>query len=52
MMVLGVEVGGTKIAAGIVDNQANAIAPQTTPARAAEGFDVSIKQVWEPWALH
>jgi glucokinase len=44
--VIGVDIGGTKIAAGRVNENAAVLASHTIPTRAAEGFGVSIEQVW------
>ncbi len=45
MLVLGVDVGGTKIAAGRVNERAELLATTTLATRAAEGFDVSFAQI-------
>lgn len=45
-LVVGVDIGGTKIAAGRVDTQARVAAPVTLPTLAAEPFDVSLGQVY------
>ena len=45
MPVLGVDIGGTKTAAGVVDASARVLCSVTNPTRAAEGFDVSLAQV-------
>ena len=47
MLVLGVDIGGTKIAAGRVNERAEVAAFQTTPTLAAGGLDVSLRQVWK-----
>jgi len=44
--VIGVDIGGTKIAAGRVNDRAEIFQSYTIPTRASEGFDVSIEQVW------
>jgi glucokinase len=44
--VIGVDIGGTKIAAGRVNDRAEIFQSHTIPTRASEGFDVSIQQVW------
>jgi glucokinase len=44
--IIGVDIGGTKIAAGRVNRNAEAARPIFLPTRAAEGFDVSLAQVW------
>jgi glucokinase len=44
--VIGVDIGGTKIAAGRVDDRAEIAASHTIPTRAADGFNVSLGQVW------
>src|SRR6266403_1198550 len=46
MTVLGVDIGATKIAVGRVNERAEVAEPRTTPTRAADGFDVSLAQVW------
>jgi glucokinase len=47
MTVLGVDIGGTKIAAALVNERAEAAALQTTPTLAAGGLEVSLRQVWK-----
>lgn len=47
MSVLGVDIGGTKIAAGTVNDGACVVHGVTVPTRAAEGYDVSIGQVYK-----
>jgi glucokinase len=47
MTVLGVDIGGTKIAAGRVNQRGEVTAFQTTPTLAAGGLDVSLRQVWK-----
>ncbi len=44
--VLGVDVGGTKIATGLVNERAEVRSTRSIPTHANEGFDVSIRQVW------
>src|SRR5574340_480387 len=46
MPVLGVDIGGTKIAAGVVTEDARVTAAVTAPTRAQEGYQVSIAQVY------
>ena len=46
MIVLGVDIGATKIAAGRVNERAEVVESRTTLTRAAEGFDISLAQVW------
>lgn len=46
-MVLGVDIGGTKIAAGLVNEQAAVSGVHTIPTRAGEGYEVSIQQIWK-----
>jgi glucokinase len=46
VIVLGIDIGATKIAAGQVDETARVAAPSIVPTRAAEGVDVSLAQVW------
>jgi glucokinase len=43
---MGVDIGGTKIATGLVDEDASVLTSRTTPTRASEGFALSIEQVW------
>ncbi len=45
MPVLGIDIGGTKIAAGIVSESAELVDVVTVPTRAAQGFETSIAQV-------
>jgi glucokinase len=45
MPVLGVDIGGTKIAAGVVDANAQVLESVVVPTRAAEGFAVSYAQL-------
>lgn len=45
MPVLGVDIGGTKIAAAVVNENAEISGSATLPTRASEGFDVSYKQL-------
>lgn len=45
-MVLGVDIGGTKIATGLVNERAEIFSARSTPTLAHEGYDVSIQQVW------
>ena len=45
MPVIGVDIGGTKIAAGIVTESAELSDCITVPARAAQGYDASMAQV-------
>ncbi|MBD3295955.1 MAG: ROK family protein [Candidatus Omnitrophica bacterium] len=44
--VAGVDIGGTKIAAGIVDDRGSVLEKVVLPTRADEGFDVSLSQVY------
>ncbi len=46
MAVLGVDIGGTKIAAGIVSESAEVLRLLTVPTKAADGFEASIGQVF------
>jgi glucokinase len=46
MTVLGVDIGGTKIAAGLVNERAEVTNSRSISTRASDGFDVSIAQVW------
>jgi glucokinase len=45
-LVLGIDVGGTKIAAGLVNESAGVISSVTVPTRAAEGYKISLGQVY------
>lgn len=45
-MVLGVDIGATKIATGLVNESAEVSGARTVPTLANEGYDVSIGQVW------
>jgi len=45
-MVLGVDIGGTKIATGIVNQRAEVSRARSVPTLANQGYDVSIRQVW------
>jgi glucokinase len=45
-MVLGVDIGGTKIATGLVNQHAEVSHARTVPTLANEGYDASIAQVW------
>jgi glucokinase len=44
--VLGVDIGGTKIATGLVNTEAEVFCVRSVPTLAQEGYDVSINQVW------
>lgn len=46
MTVIGVDIGGTKIAAGLVNDRAEVLTSRVLETRAAEGFDVSVAQLW------
>lgn len=46
MIVLGVDIGGTKIAAGRVNLRGEVESFAVTPTRAADGYETSIQQVW------
>jgi glucokinase len=46
MPVLGIDVGGTKIAAGLVTEQAEILHSEVAPTRAGEGCAVSLGQVY------
>jgi len=46
MTVLGVDIGGTKIATGRMNDRAELAGSCVTPTRAAEGFEVSLAQLW------
>jgi glucokinase len=45
-MVLGVDIGGTKIATGLVNERAEVSCARSVPTLANEGFGISIQQVW------
>lgn len=45
-MVLGVDIGGTKIATGLVNSRADVSRSRSVPTLAYQGYDVSIQQVW------
>lgn len=45
-MLLGVDIGGTKIATGLVNQRAEVTRPRSVPTLANQGYDVSIRQVW------
>ena len=45
-LVLGIDVGGTKIAAGLVNESAGVISSVIVPTRAAEGYDISLGQIY------
>jgi glucokinase len=46
MAVLGVDIGGTKIAAAVVEPGGCALTPVVVPTRAADGYEVSMAQLW------
>ncbi len=46
-MVLGVDIGGTKVAVGLVNELAVVSGVRTIPTRAGEGYEVSIQQIWK-----
>lgn len=45
MPVLGVDIGGTKIAAGVVSESAEVLDCVTVPTRAAQGYEASLAQL-------
>ena len=45
-MVLGVDIGGTKIATGLVNERAEVSRSRSVPTLANQGYDASIGQVW------
>ncbi|HEV1288331.1 MAG TPA: ROK family protein [Bryobacteraceae bacterium] len=45
-MLLGVDIGGTKIATGLVDREAQVSSVRSVPTLANEGYQASIQQVW------
>lgn len=44
-LIVGIDVGGTKVAGGLVDQKGRLKKPQTVPTRADEGFEVSFRQI-------
>jgi glucokinase len=46
-MLLGVDIGGTKIATGVVDREARVFSARSVPTCANEGVKVSLQQVWD-----
>jgi glucokinase len=46
MAVLGIDIGGTKIAAGVVEAGGRITSSVVVPTRAAEGYDISIAQLY------
>jgi len=46
MAVLGIDIGGTKIAAGMVEKGGRLLASVVAPTRAANGYEVSIAQLY------
>jgi glucokinase len=46
MAVLGIDIGGTKIAAGMVERGGRLLASVVVPTRAADGYEVSIAQLY------
>lgn len=44
--VLGVDIGGTKIGTGLVNDRAEVSRARSAPTLASEGYDVSLQQVW------
>jgi len=46
MPVLGIDIGGTKIAAGVVSETAELLRSTIVPTRAADGFEASIAQIY------
>ena len=46
MPVLGIDIGGTKIAAGVVSEQAAVSRAAVLPTRASEGYETSMAQVY------
>jgi glucokinase len=46
-MVLGVDVGGTKIATGLVNERAEIFSARSIPTLANEGYSVSLGQIWK-----
>jgi glucokinase len=45
-MVLGVDIGGTKIATGLVNERAEVSRSRSVPTLANQGYEVSIRQIW------
>src|SRR5437867_11267984 len=46
MVVLGVDIGATNIATGRVNENAGVTGARTTPTKAAEGYAISLAQLW------
>ena len=46
MIVLGVDIGGTKIACGRVNEKAEVLSRSTRPTRGAEGLEISLEEVY------
>jgi len=46
-VVIGLDIGGTKLAGEVLDRQAQLLERRERPTRAAEGAQVSLGQVWE-----
>lgn len=44
--IIGTDIGGTKIASGVVDSKGKILAKTVVPTLASEGADVSLKQVY------
>jgi len=45
-MVLGVDIGGTKIATGLVNDRAEVSRSRAVPTLAEQGYEVSSQQIW------
>jgi glucokinase len=46
-VVIGLDIGGTKLAGGVLTREARLLDRRERPTRAAEGVEVSLEQVWE-----
>ena len=44
-LIVGVDVGGTKIAGGLVDRKGHPVKSQIVPTHAEKGFEASFKQI-------
>ena len=44
-MIIGIDVGGTKVAGGLVDNKGSLDRTVTLPTKANEGFETSFSQI-------
>jgi glucokinase len=46
-VVIGLDIGGTKLAGGVLTREARLLDRRERPTRASEGVEVSLEQVWE-----